>query len=430
MFQVVRSSRILAKPFAVAPGRFFSAGLLDAALEKDVAALVADGRAKPPERVIIDYLQAKAPYGPRYKLEGYPQEFLRMNSNSYLSLSHHPEVMAAADEAAHKFGAGPGAVRFIDGTFKSHVDLEKRIAAFCNKPAAKIFNSAYTANLGLALAIQNKTTYWIGDELNHNCIIRAMRIANVPSNQRTIFKHNDMEGLKKAVENVPEGIDRVCVIFDGIFSMRGDHALIVEINKILEPHRNRFPDGVVTIVDDSHGIGAYGATGRGTEEICGESADIMVGTFGKAFGLNGGFVAASEAVVECVRQKADTYIYTNPLSVADCAGAHKAVDICDSAEGRAALKHVQERIAQFRAGLDSLGFDTIPGVHPVVPLMVRDTVKTQSMVKALADAGVLVVGLNFPVVPEGSQALRFQINAAHTEADINYVLDVLKKLKD
>jgi len=430
MFQVVRSSRILAKPLAVAPGRFFSAGLLDVALEKDVAALVADGRAKPPERVIIDYLPGKAPYGPRYKLEGYPQEFLRMNSNSYLSLSHHPEVMAAADEAAHKFGAGPGAVRFIDGTFKSHVDLEKRIAAFCNKPAAKIFNSAYTANLGLALAIQNKTTYWIGDELNHNCIIRAMRIANVPSNQRTIFKHNDMEGLKKAVENVPEGMDRVCVIFDGIFSMRGDHAPIVEINKILEPHRNRFPDGVVTIVDDSHGIGAYGTTGRGTEEICGEPADMMVGTFGKAFGVNGGFVAASKAVVEMVRQKADTYIYTNPLSTADCAGAEKAIDICDSAEGRAALKHVQERIAQFRAGLDSLGFESIPGKHPVVPLMVRDTVKTQSMVKALADAGVLVVGLNFPVVPEGSQALRFQINAAHTEADINYVLDVLKKLKD
>lgn len=350
-----------------------------------------------------------------------------MNSNSYLSLSHHPNVMAAADAAAHEFGAGPGAVRFIDGTFTHHVNLEKRIAAFVGKPAAKIFNSAYTSNLGLAIAIQNKATYWIGDELNHNCIIRGMRIANVPSSQRTIFKHNDMEGLKRAIENVPDGIERVCVIFDGIFSMRGDHAPIAEINDILEPHRNRFKDGVTTIVDDSHGIGAYGATGRGTEEICGVPADIMVGTFGKAFGVNGGFVAGSEAVVENIRQKADTYIYTNPLSVADCAGAEAAVNICDSEDGVQLLAHVQDRIAQFRAGLHSLGHESIPGVHPVVPLMVRDTVKTKKLVQHFTDNGVLVVGLNFPVVPEGNQALRFQINAAHTEADIAQVLKVLEQ---
>merc|ERR1711862_128606 len=163
--------------------------------------------------------------------------------------------------------------------------------------------------------------------------------------------------------------------------------------------------------------------------ICGVAADITVGTFGKAFGVNGGFVAGSEAVVECVRQKADTYIYTNPLSVADCAAAHAAVNITDSEECIARLSHVQARIAQFRAGLDALGYESIPGKHPVVPLMVRDTAKTQKMVKAFADGGVLVVGLNFPVVPEGNQALRFQINAAHTEADIDYVLDVLRKMK-
>merc|ERR1719453_220113 len=170
-------------------------------------------------------------------------------------------------------------------------------------------------------------------------------------------------------------MDRVCVIFDGIFSMRGDHAPMGEINKILEPHRNRFPEGLVTIVDDSHGIGAYGLTGRGTEEICGVDADITVGTFGKAFGVNGGFVAGSEAVVEAVRQKADTYIYTNPLSVADCAAARTAVDITDSEEGTARLKHVQDRCKQFRDGLAALGYESIPGVHPVVPLMVRDTEK-------------------------------------------------------
>jgi glycine C-acetyltransferase len=431
MLRFSKASRIFAHPIVIAPtaaSRSFSSSLLDAALKKDVDALVAQGRAKAPERVIVDYIPPKAPFGPRYRLDGYDQEFIRMNSNSYLSLSHHPDVMTKADASAHKFGVGPGAARFIDGTFTDHVELEKSIAAFVKKPAAKIFNSAYTSNLGLALAIQTKTTYWIGDELNHNCIIRAMRIANVPSSQRTIFKHSDMDGLKKAIENVPAGIERVCVIFDGIFSMRGDHAPMVEINNILEPHRKRFSEGLVTIVDDSHGIGAYGLTGRGTEEVCGTAADITIGTFGKAFGVNGGFVAASEAVVETIRQKADTYIYTNPLSCADCAAAVESVRITDSEEGRTRLKQVQDRIAQFRAGVDAMGLESIPGKHPVVPLMVRDSGKMQKMVKAFADNGILVVGLGFPVVPEGSEAIRFQINAAHTEADIEQVLKVLKKI--
>jgi glycine C-acetyltransferase len=153
-----------------------------------------------------------------------------------------------------------------------------------------------------------------------------------------------------------------------------------------------------------------------------------VGTFGKAFGVNGGFVASSPEVIEAVRQKADTYIYTNPLSVADCAAASKAIAIADSQEGLDRLTHLRARIKQFRAGLDALGLESIPGVHPVVPLMVRDTDKTKAIVKGFFEAGVLVVGLNYPVVPQGDQTIRFQINAAHTEADIQYVLDVLKTL--
>ena len=403
--------------------------LLNQGLEQEIATLSAEGRTKAPERVIVDYSPAKGVYGPRYKLAGSEQEFLRLNSNSYLSLSHHPDVLKAADEASHKFGAGPGAVRFIDGTFQDHVALEKRVARFCGRPGAKIFNSAYTTNLGLALALQNKKTFWIGDQLNHNCIIRAMRIAGVPRHQKAIYQHNDMEQLRQAIENVPEGIERVIVIFDGVFSMRGDYAPIAQINEVLAPHRNRFKEGLVTVVDDSHGIGAYGLTGRGTEEVCGAKVDISVGTFGKAFGANGGFVAASNAVIEAVRQKADTYIYTNPLSVADCAAARVAVDIADSEEGIRRLAHVQERIGQFRQGLSDLNLESIDGVHPVTPLMVRDTEKTTKMVEEFFARGVLVVGLNFPVVPQGDQTIRFQINAAHTKADIDLVLNILDDIK-
>ena len=143
-----------------------------AALKAEVEQMASEGRTKAPERVIVDYSPAVEGFGPRYTLRGSDQKFMRCNSNSYLSLSHHPAVLEAADAASHKFGAGPGAVRFIDGTFQAHVDLEERIADFTGRPAAKIFNSAYTSNLGLALALQNKQTYWIGDELNHNCIIR------------------------------------------------------------------------------------------------------------------------------------------------------------------------------------------------------------------------------------------------------------------
>ena len=402
---------------------------LDNSLAEELNALAQEGRAKTPERVITGYVPPKGESGPRYQLACSDKEFIRLNSNSYLSLSFHPEVVAAADKATRDFGVGPGAVRFIDGTFSPHVHLEKRIADFVKKPAAKIFNSAYTSNCGLALSISNKKTYWIGDQLNHNSIIRAIRIANIPSANKGIFTHNDMADLKRCLEEVPPDMERVVVVFDGIFSMRGDYAPIAEIVDICRSYDQRFKDGVITVVDDSHGIGAYGKTGRGTPEYAGAWPDVVVGTFGKAFGVNGGFIAGSVTLMEAVRQKADTYIYTNPLSAADCSAAAAAIDICDSAEGLKLLAHLEAVTTQFRKGLDRLGLESIPGPHPVVPLMVRDTVKTHELVRNLYEKGVLVVGLTFPVVPRGDETIRFQINACHTEADINHVLYLLSRFE-
>jgi len=398
---------------------------LNTALLADVAKLRDEGRAKAPERVIVGYVPPRDGRGPRYRLQGSDREFLRMNSNSYLSLSNHPQVLEAADSASHAFGAGPGAVRFIDGTFAPHAQLESRIAGYVGRPAARVFNSAYTTVLGVAITLAGPDTFWIGDELNHNCIIRAMRIANVPSSQRAIFKHNDLADLAAHLDRVPDGVGRVIVIFDGIFSMRGDHAPVAEIAALAGRHEHRFRDGVITMMDDSHGIGAYGATGRGTEEHCGAQVDVFVGTFGKAFGVNGGFVASSVELVEAVRQKADTYIYTNPLGAADAAAAVRAVDLADSDDGRARLANLKARTAQFRDGLQALGFESIPGPHAVVPLLVRDTARVRAIVADLFDRGILAVGLTFPVVPKGDETIRFQINAAHTEADIAEVLGAL-----
>ncbi|MGE0043649.1 MAG: aminotransferase class I/II-fold pyridoxal phosphate-dependent enzyme [Vicinamibacterales bacterium] len=402
---------------------------LNASLASDVADLEREGRAKAPERILTGYVPASGARGPRYLLQGSPGEYLRMNANSYLSLSHHPDLLHAADEAARVFGAGPGAVRFIDGTSTHHVALESRIAAFTGRPAAKAFNSAYTTILGTAITLSGPDTYWIGDALNHNCIIRAMRIANVPGTRRAIFAHNDVADLERKLAEVPDDIGRVVVIFDGIFSMRGDAAPVGEILAACAAHDHRFRDGVVTMMDDSHGIGAYGATGRGTEEHTGARVDILVGTFGKAFGVNGGFVAGSPELIEAVRQKSDTYTYTNPLGAADCAAAVRAVEIADGPEGRERLANVGARTRQFRQGLDRLGLESIPGPHPVVPLLVRSTDKVRAMVRGLFDREILAVGLTYPVVPQGDETIRFQVNAAHTEADIDQVLEALAALK-
>lgn len=401
---------------------------LDPLLRADVEQLEREGRAKAPERVIQGHRPARDGRGERWQLRGREGEFLRMNSNSYLSLAHHPAMLEAADEAARSYGVGPGAVRFIDGTFAPHVDLEQRIAAFCGKPAAKVFNSAYTANLGLALAINDRETYWVGDELNHNCIIRAMRIANVPRENKAIYPHNDMEALAKHLEEVPGHIKRVVVIFDGIFSMRGDFAPLAEIEALVRRHHERFEGGVLSVVDDSHGIAAYGATGRGTEEHTGATADVIVGTFGKGFGVNGGFVAGSEALVEAIRQKSDTYIYTNPLGAPDAAAALASVELVDSPEGERRLAQLRERIGQLRGGLAALGLESIEGPHPVVPVMVRDTARTRAWVEGLLEREILAVGLTFPVVPKGDECLRLQVNAGHTGADIEQVLRALGEL--
>ncbi len=398
---------------------------LDLALSRELTSLEEEGRSKRAERIISGIIPACDNTGPRYLLEGQSRPFLRMNSNSYLSLSQHPALIEAADQASRLFGVGPGAVRFIDGTFSPHILLENRIAQFLDLPAAKIFNSAYTSNCGLVLALANAKTHWIGDQLNHNSIIRAMRIAGVPTGNKGIYRHNDMDDLQRCLDEVAPGIERVVVIFDGIFSMRGDHARIDRIVDLCNGYQQKFRDGVITVVDDSHGLGAYGSTGRGTAEYCGVSPDIIVGTFGKAFGVNGGFIAASATVIETVRQKADTYIYTNPLSVADCAAATAALTICSSDEGLSILAHLQERTGQFRQGLKALKLESIPGPHPIVPLLVRDTRATLELVDRLFGKGILAIGLTYPVVPHGDETIRFQVNAAHSSSDIDSVLHAL-----
>ncbi|MFH1447778.1 MAG: aminotransferase class I/II-fold pyridoxal phosphate-dependent enzyme [Candidatus Micrarchaeota archaeon] len=401
---------------------------LDIEIYKELEIIKSEGRAKAPERVIVGYIPPSGDKGPRFKLKGSEKEYVRMNSNGYLGLAYDERLKSAAHGVTGKLGVGPTAVRFIDGTYEPHVELEERLAGFHKKEAAKIFSSAYMANLGLALAITNKKTYYISDELNHNSIIRSLRVAGVKRENKAVFKHNDVGDLEAKLKEVPGEMERVVVVFDGVFSMRGDNAPMKDILNACDGHNGKFKDGVITVVDDSHGTAAYGETGRGTPEVTDAmGVDIITSTMGKGIGSNGGYIVASRNVIEIVRQKADTYIYTNPVAVADAAASTKALGIIDSDEGKTMLVRVIDNAKYFRKHIEGIGYETIPGQHPIVPVLVRDTDKTRKLVNALYEKGILVVGLMFPVVPKGDETIRTQMCAAHTKTDLDYVIRAFEK---
>jgi glycine C-acetyltransferase len=201
------------------------------------------------------------------------------------------------------------------------------------------------------------------------------------------------------------------------------------MREIVDRFDSAFAENVLLIVDDSHGVGALGRTGRGTEEVtCAGAADLLVATLGKAFGVNGGYVVGSATVIRFLRETSPFYIYSNPITPAEAAAALTAIEIVDGCEGHALLAHLRIMTDRFRRGLVDLGLETLPGEHPVVPLMVRDTERTSRIVRHLRDEGILATGLNYPVVPKGDEEIRFQISADHTAADIDEALAALRRL--
>jgi len=399
---------------------------LNKVLTANVTELTASGRAKGAEMVVTGIKPAQGTYGPRYYLEGFgKKEFIKMNSNSYLGLSLRADMIEAEEQAAREFGVGPGAVRFISGTFKAHVELEKKLAKFLNREAAMVFSSAYVTSMGVIVPLTTPETVTISDELNHNCIIQAMRLSR-PAD-KFIYKHNNMADAEAKIQEAIGKGKRALVVTDGIFSMRGDYAPLDQLTALCRKYEDKFEEGIVTVVDDSHGIGAFGATGRGSEEYTGAKVDLLIGTLGKAFGVNGGFVVGSAAAIQFLRESAPMYIYSNPITVSEATASMKAIDILMSDEGQKRLRFLSGLTKRFRDGLKAAGYETIDGPHPVVPLMVRDTKKTADLVKHLKENGVLATGLNYPVVPKGDEEIRFQVCADQSEADIDYVLDVLKK---
>lgn len=398
-------------------------------LRQEVVSIETAGTAKGHEKIVTRIIPASGTKGPRFCLEGFGnRQFLRMNSNSYLGLSLDAELIHAEEAAAQKYGVGPGAVRFISGTYQPHVELEKQLAAFHRREACMITSAAYTSVVGVILSLTTPETGIISDELNHNCIINGIRLAQPKI--KKVYPHLDVAALESQIKECIGQAQGLIVITDGIFSMRGAMAPLAEISEIVRRYDAHFPRNIVLMVDDSHGVGAFGQTGRGTEEYCkAETSDILVGTLGKAFGVNGGYIVSSNPLIAFLREKNPLYIYTNPITPSEAAAALKSLELVQSDRGAHLLGHLRNMTARFKKGLIDLGYETIASEHPVVPLFVRDTEKTSALVKFLLDHDILATGLNYPIVPKGDQLVRFQVSAAHTAEDIDQVLGVLGEFK-
>ena len=303
---------------------------LDIQLRDRLSAMQAKGISKGKEKIITGFKTTENGLGPRVLLQNYPDRtFLRMNANAYLGLSSHPAVIAAESKAAETFGTGPGAVRFISGTYQPHIDLENRLAEFHDRNSAMLFSAAYAAMIGILPALIDEETLVVSDALNHNCIINAIRLAKTA--RKAVYPHLDLSELERILIDNKGQAERVIIVTDGVFSMRGDHAPLDKIDAIRRKHEAAYAQGILTVVDDSHGIGALGPSGRGTEEITTSRADILIATLGKALGVNGGYAVSSRTVIDYLRETSASYIYSNPITPPEAASALAALYILVSA---------------------------------------------------------------------------------------------------
>lgn len=340
-----------------------------------------------------------------------------LSSNNYLGLANHPAVVAAGIAGLQKYGAGTASVRFICGTFDIHRELEEKLASCLSFEAALTYVSCWTANEGLLPTIATAGNTLISDELNHASIIDGARLAGA---KRLRYKHSDMADLEAKLRDA-EGT--AFVVTDGVFSMEGSIANLPDIVRLAKRY------DAVTIVDDSHGTGVMGRTGRGTIEHFGleGQVDILTGTLGKALGgAAGGFVAGSAALVDTLIQRSRTQLFSNALPATVAASALRSIEILE-AEPQLVEKQ-RANVAYFRAGLARLGFEPLPGPSAIVPIIIGETSAAIAMSDRLLAEGIFVTGFGFPVVPEGTARVRVQLSAAHEIPDLDRALAAFERV--
>lgn len=354
-------------------------------------------------------------------------------SNNYLGLANHPRIVEAARKGLEKYGYGLASVRFICGTQNIHLELEERIARFLGVESAILHSSCFAANeaffTALVSADLGETDYRdviYSDQLNHASIIDGIRLSRiaVKTTDLRAYKHNDVEQLKSWLSEDQAKDYRLSVIVtDGVFSMEGEYANLADFVDIAK--RN----DALLFVDESHSTGVLGATGRGTPEHCGVHGkiDVISGTLGKALGgAAGGFIAGKKVLVDYLRQKSRPYTFSNSLPPAIVCAAIEAINMLE--EDNSLVEKLHQNTDYFRKEVQRLGFTILPGVHPIVPVMVGEASIAQDMSNLLLDEGVYVRGLWYPVVPKGEARLRVQISAAHEVEDLDRALSAFQKV--
>lgn len=347
-------------------------------------------------------------------------EVIVLCSNNYLGLAHHPEVMEAAQAGLTKYGAGTASVRFICGSFECHRDIEKTIADFSGTEAALTYVSCWCANEALIGTVVGKQDVVLSDELNHASIIDGCRLSR--PHERAVYKHNDMEDLEAKLKSYADAEAR-WVITDGVFSMEG---AVPNLPKIVELCRNY---DATLIVDDSHGVGVLGATGKGTAEHFGVHGkiDIVTGTLGKALGgAAGGYVAAGQHVIDILTQHSRPSLFSNALPPTVACSARKAIEIVQRDTSR--VDKLRNNISLIRKGLAGLGFECAESPTAIIPIHIGDEAEAIRKSEKLLEMGVWVVAFGFPVVPKGKARLRVQVSAALEQEHIDRVLDAFSKL--
>ena len=350
-------------------------------------------------------------------------QVVNMCANNYLGLSSHPALIEAAKESYDKWGFGLSSVRFICGTQSVHKELEQKLAEFLSMDDAILYSSCFDANGGLFETLLGPEDAVISDELNHASIIDGVRLCKA---KRYRYKNNDMADLRAQLEAAKEAGCKVMLIAtDGVFSMDGYIANLQGICDLADEF------GALVMVDDSHAAGFMGDTGRGTPEYCGvqDRVDIITGTFGKALGgASGGYTAARQEIVDLLRQRSRPYLFSNTLAPAICAASLKTLELLmASTELR---DKVHANTAYFRENLSKLGFDVLPGTHPIVPVMLYDAKVAGEFASRMLEKGVYVVGFSYPVVPQGKARIRTQVSAGHTKEDLDFAVQCFREVKE
>ena len=360
-----------------------------------------------------------SPQGPVVEMAG-RGEVLVLSSNNYLGLAARPEVVEAGIEGLRRYGAGTASVRFICGTFAPHLELERELAELVGTEAALTYVSCWNANEAVIPSLTDERTVILSDALNHASIVDAIRLSKPAA--KVIYAHSSMDELRAGLEAAPAGA-RKLVITDGVFSMEGDLARLPEIVELADRY------GAIVIVDDSHGTGVMGATGRGVAEHFGLTGqiDVITSTLGKALGgAAGGFVASSAEVCEMLAQRSRPQLFSNALPPTVACSALEAVRVLRREPELP--ERLRELTRDFRARLRELGFDPLDGEAAIVPVIVGETEFAIRFSERLLDEGVFVTGFGFPVVPEGTARIRVQLSAALEPAHLDRALEAFERV--